>query len=49
MAVVAPYAIARKSGDGKKSESKQPTNINIFSMFKDQVNKNRKVDPSQRN
>ena len=40
MAAVAPYAIAKKSGDRKKDEPKQPKNSDVFSMFKKQLNQN---------
>ena len=40
VAAIAPYAIAKKSGDGKKDEHKQPKNSDVFSMFKKQLNQN---------
>ena len=40
VAAVAPYLIAKKSGEGKKDEPKQPKNSDVFSMFKKQLNQN---------
>jgi len=40
VAAVAPYSIAKKSGEGKKDEPKQPKNSDVFSMFKKQLNQN---------
>ena len=37
---VAPYAIAKKSGDGKKYERKKVPSRDVFSMFKEQLNQN---------
>jgi len=41
VAAVAPYAIAKKSGDGKKDKGKELPKSNVFAMFKEQLNKNR--------
>ena len=49
VAAVAPYAIAKKSKDGKKDEGKEVPKSNVFSMFKEQLNKNGKVGPIKRN
>ena len=40
VAVVAPYAIAKKSNDGKKDEGKKVPSRDVFSMFKEQLNQN---------
>jgi len=50
VAVVAPFAIAKKGSAGdKKEETKKLTLSDQFSMFKQQVNESGKVNPSQRN
>ena len=40
VSAVAPYAIAKKSSDRKKEETKQLKNSDVFSMFKKQLNQN---------
>lgn len=50
VAAVAPFAIAKKGSVGdKKEETKNLTMSDQFSMFKQQVNKNGEVDPSNSN
>ena len=40
VAAVAPYAIAKKSSDGKKDKGKELPKSNVFAMFKEQLNQN---------
>ena len=37
VAAIAPYAIVKKSGDGKKDDRKEMPKSDVFSMFKKQV------------
>ena len=49
VAVVAPYAIKKKKSTIKPEEEKKVSMSDQFSMFKEQVNRNGKVDPNLRN
>ncbi|HZK94172.1 MAG TPA: hypothetical protein VFC67_08195 [Prolixibacteraceae bacterium] len=48
VAAVAPFAIAKKSGEGKKDKGKEVPKSDVFNMFKQQVNNSGKVEPTQR-